>query len=175
MTDVNTGYGPDDTAVPDMGNDDENINPGSLLAALRSEAQQKVMKEPVDVRVPARPNFIFTFDTNFDFSRLQHWRKQATRRQRGKADDFDLVKFGCIVLAATNTGMVYKGSVMEYSLTSPELWEMFGANSYFECIKKVWGTDADLIRAGNEVIEAAGYGDEEEEQDDFEDDPTKTS
>lgn len=171
MQTTETGYESDDNLQSDT---DDGVRSGSMLDALRQEAQQKVRLDDLTLRVPQRSKMQLVFDINIENAQLTHWRKQAVTR-KGKREDFNAVKFSQIILAATNKELIFSGQPTGLGLQDRELWEMFGANSYFSCIKAMYGSDADIIRAGSDVINAAGYGDESEEDEDLDDDPTQTS
>lgn len=172
---VDTGY--EDTAFDDLDiPDNSNVSPGSLLDSLREEGKKRVSLEPISLKVPGRPDMVFTYDVNIDSTTLDLWRKRSTTAKRGRPSEFDGMKFAKIILAAQCQGLTYKGMDTGFTFTSPELMEMFGASSYFDCIKFVYGNDADIFRHGNEVVVSAGYGDQTElEADDEEDDPTNRS
>lgn len=169
-TTVETGY---DVALPDLDvNENSEATPGTMLTALREEGKRKISLDPINLKVPGRPDMVFVYDVNIDSTVLDTWRKRATTTKRGRTPEFDGLKFAKIIMASQCRNLIYRNVDMGMTFTSKELQETFKATSYFDCIKFVYGNDADIFRHGNEIITAAGYGDQADlEEVDEDEDP----
>ena len=93
-------------------------------------------------------------------------------------DQFDGLKFSCIVIANQAEEVYYKGEVAvdtkgEYlNFKNPNFIEMLGAERAVDAVRKLYGVDGHIFIAADEILRGAGYDSEGQEQ---QEDPTLIS
>lgn len=150
---------------------------------LQDAFNQETRTEPITLEVPRRPGVWIEFDTNITSEQFEMWRKQATvgSRRRGQDADVDNVKFAALVIFNKATIFKIDGQdvYLDNAETKPlnffeqtEIRNLTGVNTTTntELVKSVYLNDANVMSAGSQIIEAAGYGDELAE---FKDSPTR--
>jgi hypothetical protein len=134
------------------------------------------LSKPVDVE----PTFVFKakgrplgvrFSTDLPIEKLNKWRKIATKRSSGNiADGYELSllliagQAQCFVTADGKDVTDDNGEWVNFR--HQDVIESLGAIDYRAAILKFLGRDGEVIRAGGEILDKCGYGDEEEEDSD---------
>jgi hypothetical protein len=139
---------------------------------LQEILSQEVENEPITLEVPNRPGVTIKFDTNIRSEDIDFWRKQSTTRadrRRGGGDAVDSVKFAALVVYNKAECFLVDGEEVilpngeELSFVHQDtLKQIFGivAATPMELVKKVYASDAHVLAAGGQIVEAAGYGEE---------------
>ena len=165
-----------------MTNDDDIIikeeesNSTTILASLKEELKRVVKNEPVSLQVPGRPDMTIKFDANIEAATLQNWRKAC--KNKAMPDQFDGLKFACIIIANQADEIHYKGEIAvdtkgeNLNFKSPNFIEMLGADRAVDAVRKLYGVDGHIFIAADEILRAAGYDSEGQEQ---QEDPTLIS
>lgn len=148
--------------------------PESLLDQLFERVSEREEAEtPEWVKEVPKIGIRLVFDTDIDNAEFQRWMKAAQpkgrRRQRAGAFDMDQLALSTRALIAKNLRIEVKGadgkawntltaqSGEALTLESPELLRRFNALDAGFLLKKLFGRDAFVIDAGNELLEEAGY------------------
>lgn len=165
-------------------NDDELIIPKSederdtrtVLDELRVELKRVVKNPPISLQVPSRPEMKISFDTNVEAKMLQSWRKAC--RDKSMPDNFDGLKFSTIVMANQAIEISFKGEVIVdeagdlLTFRNQKFVDMLGALGSIDAVRRLYGVDGHIFIAADEILRAAGYDSEDQEQ---QSDPTLIS
>lgn len=167
----------------DMTNDDDIIistseesNDTTVLASLKEELKRVVKNAPITLQVPSRPGMSIKFDTNVEAKTLQMWRKASNNKSM--PDNFDSLKFSSIVIANQATEIFFKGDLAVdesgevLNFKNQKFLEMLDAPKAVEGVRKLYGVDGHIFIAADEILRAAGYDSEGQEQ---QEDPTLIS
>ena len=151
--------------------------PRTILAELTAAVQKEVELPEVRIDVKERPGVSVTYSPNVDSNELKSWRSKSTNKKTGELDS---IKFSCLVLGNTMTGIWMNeeevfdetGNPIEFmSTTFAEMMQVALAQVNPHAIRKFYGVDAHLESTALAVLDHAGYGDEIE----TEENPTKQS
>jgi hypothetical protein len=167
-----TGHDPDVDAERAPGAGDEFAPPrpeelagSSPLDLLKQVISGEVEHEPLTLPVPKRRGVAITYNTELDNDLLTAWRKRSMYDD--SRDGVDPLKFACIVLTNKAVGFTIHGRPVTadghpLTFASSEVWEMVKppAMSGIDAVRRLYGVDAHVIIAGEEVLRAAGYGDQ---------------
>ena len=166
-----------------MTNDDDIIistseesNDTTVLASLKEELKRVVKNAPITLQVPSRPGMSIKFDTNVEAKTLQMWRKASNNKSM--PDNFDSLKFSSIVIANQATEIFFKGDLAVdesgevLNFKNQKFLEMLDAPKAVEGVRKLYGVDGHIFIAADEILRAAGYDSEGQEQ---QEDPTLIS
>lgn len=150
---------------------------------LRDVFAKEVENDPITLEVPNRPGVYIEFDTNITSEQFEMWRKQATvnSRRRGADAEVDNVKFSALVIFNKATIFKVDGQpvYLDNEQTKPlnffeqtEIRKLVqqSLTTNTELVKAVYANDAHVLAAGQQIVMAAGYGDELEE---FKESPTQ--
>lgn len=147
----------------------EGVDAPTLLDGLRSELAKEVKNDPIILNVPGRPGMALTFDTNLSSHTVQMWRKRCVDKKL--PDGFDGLKFGCMVIANTCIGLSFKGQGVDRSDGKPmtfrdeELLDMLGNHSsVVDAVRWLYGVDAHIFKATEEIFTAAGFDADEDDE-----------
>lgn len=144
--------------------------PKSVLSSLRDELKKQLESEDLDLPVPNRPNMHLLFNTNIDSYQTQIWRKRASDKQM--PDGVDGLKFACTVIANQCVGVKYEGVLVKggngqtLTFRDKELLDMMGdggALRAVDAVRWIYGRDAHIYRAVEEIFKAAGYAPDDDE------------
>ncbi|WNM67068.1 tail assembly chaperone [Gordonia Phage Schomber] len=169
----------DDTFDPDT--PDTSIHPGSGLDALRAALSENVRLDNLHIRVPRRPTLRIIVDPNIDGEQFQRWQRSAMiGKSKSIANaQFDSVKLCAVLLANTMVGLEVRGEDGEYTevrdehggslnFQNPELRKMLIGDrevpSGTVLVRKLFGNDGHMIDAAGQVMDEAGYGDSDDEE-----------
>lgn len=154
--------GPDILDRP-SGNVDRS-GPISALDELRAALQTEVNSEPVSLLVPGREGVSLTFGTRVPAENIKAWRKRC--KDRHSESGVDEVRFSATVIGNQCQSVAINGKVAldadnePMTFASPEFREMLGAHSALEAVTRLYSSDAAVLAAADEILKAAGYGEE---------------
>lgn len=150
---------------------DEVVDTGhqaSLYDSFRADLQKAPdVPETVDYNVRGRENFQVRVRVNdITLDKLETWRK---RSRRPNSKSVDPREFAIKVLAAQTECLLFKGEPAEdkegnlFTFNNQELWDLLGVYEYGSAITRFFATDADLLIVSNKIVDDAGYGDDDED------------
>lgn len=149
-------------------------NPLDELAAAITE---EVRNPDLTLAVPLRPGMSLRYDTNIDAdTELMQWRRRS--HDKSQPDNFNILKMSCIVIANCCKAVVFKdveptgSDGQPITFNSTEMFEWTKTKRAIDAVKALFGNDAHVLATAQDIIEAAGYGDEMMEP---EEGPTKRS
>jgi hypothetical protein len=168
----------DDTGVASYDDTDYQTPKPTTRSGLPSVYDQlrKELSRPTDVpkhvilKVPARPNISVKYKTDVALEQLDRWRVAA--RKNKKRDTLDVREFNSLILVSQCVGILFDGEEVEdengdaITFRTQEFIESLGALEAKGAIKALYDRDADILRAGAEILKAAGYDDEEDDEED---------
>lgn len=140
----------------------------TLLDSLREELKKSVKNRPIVLQVPGRPGMSIKFDANIEAEMLQNWRKAC--KNKSMPDQFDGLKFACIVVANQADEVIFKGEVIVdadgelLNFKNQRFIEMLDADRAVGAVRKLYGVDGHIFIAADEIVRAAGYDSEGQEQ-----------
>lgn len=167
-------YGVDDILADDEVKPTTKSGLPSVYDTLRVE-----LEKPIDLK----KDFIYTvkgrdiklrISADLPIKKMNRWRVAATNRKTGFVDQ---VHFSTLLIAGqTNVFIVNGEDVYDgnepLNFRNKDVIESLNALDYQGAISIFFGRDAEIIRCGNEILEEAGYGDEEDFAVDDEDENT---
>lgn len=140
----------------------------SVYDQLRSElSKPATTSKSLTLKIPARPGIEVKFDTNLPLEKLDRWRTAAARKNR--KGEIDVLYFNRIILVSQCVGIIFNGEEVRneqgeaLTFRSQDFIESLNALDHYGAVQALYDRDADILRAGSEVLEAAGYGDEDED------------
>lgn len=150
------------------------------LGKLASALAKEVKKPDLSLAVPGRDGLIVVFDTNLTVEQIEMWRK-ACRNKRFESN-FDSLKFACVLLANKSKGIIFDGEESTNELGEPltlrstEIHDILGVSNFIghagsqtiEAVKKLYGYDGHIMNASGELLAAAGFDSDEDDQDSIE-------
>lgn len=171
MTEQNTFLVDDNPYADPQSANTEQVSapkPNTPLTSLKDALNKKVQKKPITLNIPAedRAGVSMRFNTNLEESLLEAWRNASTRRGKGGRDDqVNMLGLASKVLFSLNEAILFRGQEElddngnPISLKSRELPGMLGAESTSPVgiLQALYGYDAHIIIAMQEVLEACGY------------------
>lgn len=146
------------------------------LAALRETITAAVSKPDVVLEVLTRPGMAIRFSTNLDLDVIQQWRRRS--HDKSQPDNFNLLKFAQLVIANQSEAFSLNGQEptgqdgQPISFRSNEVLEWTGTKRALDAVRAIYDNDAHIVATAQEVMEAAGFGDEMQEA---EEGPTRRS
>lgn len=156
--------------------DTEEKDSKTVLDELRKELKRVVKNPPVVLQVPSRPNMSIKYDTNIEAKMLQAWRKAC--RDKSMPDNFDGLKFSTIVMANQAIEITFGGEVIVdeagelLTFRNQAFVDMLDAVGSIDAVRRLYGVDGHIFIAADEILRAAGYDSEGQEQ---QSDPTLIS
>jgi hypothetical protein len=161
-------FGVDSTGVAASTDDEGFVTEETVYDDLKAEFNAESEDDIKWYVVPSRPNIELAFSTQIDFDLLKQWFKKATDRRK---KEFNSLRLGHIVLSNQTRGIRVGGVEVTHegepiTLVHPRLWDIFGAHSAEQAMKKVFKSEGFVITCGQQVIEDAGYGDFDMEEGD---------
>lgn len=174
-----------DTRTFDLGSDDDLtpvVAPGlstgaDPLAALREVITAAVVKDDLTLQVITRPGLSIRFSTNMDLDTIQQWRRRC--HDKSQPDNFNLLKFACMVIANQATAFALNGVEPDIdgnpiNFRNGPVFEWTNTKRAVDAVKALYDNDGHVVATAQEIMEAAGFGDEMVEGD-VEESPTKRS
>lgn len=148
-----------DTALP-------GVEEVSMYDALRRQLSTPADIKPIILTVPSRPNVRLKFNPAIEVDIFQAWLRRATNRRTKKTSPRTLAD---IVLSNTHLGTLLNGQEVfdpktnePLTFSSEELQRMFKAMGPNDAISKMYGLDGYIIQHMRSILDAAGFGDDEE-------------
>ena len=157
----------DDDILPEKKDEDKEK---TVLDSLRSELKKEIRNQPVTLSVPSRDGMSIVYDTNIEANNLQAWRKACADKKM--PDNFDGLRFSCIILANQAKQVLFKGKVAtdeddkELNFRNGKFLEMLDAPRAVEGVRKLYGIDGHIFIAADTILRAAGYDSESQDQTD---------
>lgn len=145
----------DVTPVDDVSNE-------TILEQLKGVISKKVSRPSIFIDVPERPGVKLLVSPNITQNQLRSWQRNCGSETK---NGLDAIKFACTVIGQTTKGIYLNGAeVFEggYPLgfASPTVMQMTGADRAIpDSVQKFFGLDPHLESAALAIIDAAGYGD----------------
>jgi hypothetical protein len=145
----------------------------TVYDTMRSALSKPAVVDPTkNIKVgPTRPGFSLKISTDLPLEKLDRWRI-AARKTKGK-EALDMRRYNSMVIGSQTVCLVYEGEDFlddegnPQNFMSAAVHEMLGAFEYEGAIKNFFERDADIIKMGSEILEACGYldNDDEDEED----------
>lgn len=140
----------------------------TILKSLESELKRKISIPPVTLMIPSRPGMALRFDVNIESGTIQGWRKQC--QNKSMADNFDGLKFSCLVIANKAECLISDGHPVvddkgeDVNFKNPNFLDTLGVTKATEGVRKLYGIDGHVFVAADEILRAAGYDSESQDQ-----------
>jgi hypothetical protein len=140
----------------------------TVLKSLEKELKRQINIPPITLMIPSRPGMALKFDVNIESSTIQGWRKQC--QNKSMADNFDGLKFSCLVIANKAESLISDSRPVvddkgdEVNFKNPNLLDMLGVHKATEAVRKLYGIDGHVFVAADEILRAAGYDSESQDQ-----------
>ena len=156
------------TAAPII---DEDAN---VLDQLKALVSKKVQRPEIFLTVPERPGVQLLISPNITQQQIKAWQKNSGLDSK---NGIDATRFACQVIGHTPRGVYLNGEeVLEegksLGFASPAVLKMTGATRALpDAVVAFFGLDPHVEAAALAIIDAAGYGDTVEQQEN----PTKPS
>lgn len=144
----------------------------NILDQLKSVIGKAVKRPDIFINVPERPGVTLLISPNITQQQIKSWQKNAGSETKS---GIDATKFACQVVGHTTRGVFLNGEeVFEggkpLGFASPSILKMTGAaRALPDGVLKFFGLDPHVEAAALAIIDAAGYGDTVEQQEN----PTK--
>jgi hypothetical protein len=141
---------------------DENV-----LDALKAVISKKVQREEIFINVPERPGVMLLISPNVTQNQIKAWQKNSGSESKS---GIDATKFACQVIGHTTRGIFLNGEEVfedgkSLGFASPSILKMTGATRALpDCVQMFFGLDPHVESAALAIIDASGYGDTVEQQ-----------
>jgi hypothetical protein len=148
--------------APSFDGADENV-----LDALKAVISKKVQRNEIFINVPERPGVTLLISPNITQNQIKAWQKNSGSESK---NGIDATKFACQVIGHTTKGIFLNGEeVLEdgksLGFASPSVLKMTGAaRALPDGVQMFFGLDPHVESAALAIIDAAGYGDTVEQQ-----------
>lgn len=148
------------------------VRTGGVFEEFLSDIQKDPdLPETIDLKVPGRNNFAVRYDTDLEMQQLDRWRKASTPNRK-RPNDIDSLLLAQHVLTGACVGIVRNGELVKspsgetLDFRSEAVLSSLGVLDPHAAIKKLYTKDAYIISASNDVIAAAGFGEEDDDEED---------
>lgn len=120
------------------------------------------------IKVPGKPKIALKVSTRLSLKRLEVLRSIATDKKTKK---FDLSEFNASLIVAQTTCLQFNGrdAVVDDELVDfkhPGIHESLGALDDRGAVRALIPRDADLLDIGQQILDACGYGEKDEDDED---------
>ena len=149
---------PEDTDVTPI----NDVSNETILEQLKGVISKKVSRPSIFIDVPERPGVKLLVSPNITQNQLRSWQRNCGSETK---NGLDAIKFACTVIGQTTKGIYLNGTEVfegDYPLgfASPSVMQMTGAERAIpDSVQKFFGLDPHLESAALAIIDAAGYGD----------------
>lgn len=139
----------------------------NVLTQLSAVISKKVSRPDIFINVPERPGVSILISPNITQQQIKAWQKNAGSESK---TGLDATRFACQVIGHTTKGIFLNGEeVLEggksLGFASPAVLKMTGAaRALPDAVQKFFGLDPHVESAALAIIDAAGYGDTVEQQ-----------
>ena len=172
-------FAPTTTTVGDNG-----VVQGSMLDRLQGALAEDTRTENYHHRIPKRKILRIILDPNIDGDKFQQWQRRAIIkgiRSDGAGGNIDAMRLATTVIGNQMVGLeiqnaqggwdeAFDDQGEPFTFRSSALREMLSpggkAVSASELVKKLFGNDGHLLDCSRILVEKAGYGDEDQGDDD---------
>lgn len=172
----------DGDAAPEIASD--GVMQGSSLDRLQQALSEDTRTENYHHRIPKRKILRIILDPNIDGDKFQQWQRRAVNKgvkADGTGSNIDAMRLASIVVGNQMVGLevatkdggweeAFDEDGAPLTFRSPKLREMLAPGgvsvSASELVKKLFGNDGHLLDCSRILVEKAGYGDDELEDDD---------
>jgi hypothetical protein len=143
------------------------VDSDNVLDQLTAVISKKVSRPDIFINVPERPGVSILVSPNITQQQIKAWQKNAGSESKS---GLDAIRFACQVIGHTTKGIYLNGEeVLEggksLGFASPSVLKMTGATRALpDAVQKFFGLDPHLESAALAIIDAAGYGDTVEQQ-----------
>lgn len=143
------------------------LDSDNVLGQLTAVIAKKVSRPDIFINVPERPGVTLLISPNITQQQIKAWQKNAGSESKS---GLDAIRFACQVIGHTTKGIYLNGDeVLEdgksLGFASPAVLKMTGATRALpDAVQKFFGLDPHLESAALAIIDAAGYGDTVEQQ-----------
>lgn len=161
-----------------VGLEDEVILPQDLssptkmenpLDALRETITAAVERPDLVLAVLTRPGLTVRYATSIDMEHIQRWRKNS--HDKTAPDNFNMLKFSLLVLANTCKAMALRNTEpvgadgKPLTFISRELSDWTGQKRHLDIVRTLYASDGHVVQTAQDILDAAGYADDEMEPD----------
>lgn len=146
----------------------------NVLDQLKAVIEKNVKRPDILLNVPERPGVTLLISPNVTQNQIKSWQKNSGMDSK---NGIDATKFACQVIGNTTQGIFLNGEEVfengkSLGFASPSILKMTGAaRALPDAVQKFFGLDPHVEAAALAIIDAAGYGDTVEQQEN----PTKQS
>ena len=137
--------------------------PSTIYSQFRAELNKPItVEKEVTLKVPARETIKIRYSTDIDLDQITRWRVKAKKSKR--TEEIDLVLFNQMVITSQCRAIIFDGTeVVDESdrlitFNTDGFQESLNAIGPYGAVKELFVRDADILRVGDEILEAAGYG-----------------
>lgn len=135
----------------------------TALDEVAAELLADVEDEPVVLGVPGRPGWEAIFRVNIDHGLLQKWAKASA--DKSMAGGLNELAFAQRILANLNVGLRRHGEDLTtngepLTVRSKAFLDLVTVGKPTDAVKKLFGKDSHVIKASEEIVSSAGYGDD---------------
>jgi hypothetical protein len=142
----------------------------TVLGQLRTELSKpaETVKD-ITLRVKAHPSVSVKYNTDIDVDQLDKWRERA--RPNKKKDDINVILMNYFIMQSQCIGIFVNGEQAldergdAITFISPEFLEMLNSLDVNGAIKALYVRDPDILKVGGDILKAAGYDMDEDEED----------
>ena len=144
----------------------------NVLDQLKVVIGKAVKRADIFINVPERPGVTLLISPNITQNQIKAWQKNAGSETK---NGVDATKFACQVIGHSTRGIFLNGEEAfeggkPLGFASPSILKMTGAaRALPDAVQKFFGLDPHVEAAALAIIDAAGYGDTVEQQEN----PTK--
>lgn len=163
---------------------DSGVLDGSALDRLQGALAEETRTENYHHRIPKRKILRIILDPNIDGDKFQRWQRNAMdKRVRGDGtgNNIDAMRLAATVIGNQMIGLevatrdggweeAYDEQGDPLNFRSPKLKQMLAPEgntiSAAELVKKLFGNDGHMLDCSRILVEKAGYGDQDQGDDD---------
>lgn len=137
----------------------------SVFATLRAELEKPIgLEEDFVYKVRGR-EIDLRISADLPVRKLNRWRVASTNKKNGLVDQ---LMFSRLIIVGQTKCLVINGENCTdddgtwLNFSHKDVIDSLDALDYHAAVDKFFGRDAEVIRCGNEILEKAGYGEDED-------------
>lgn len=140
----------------------------SIYDQLREElSTPPTFAKTAEIKVPGKPRISLKINTSLPLAKLNLMRKRATDK---KSQEIDIADFNAAIVVAQTQCLMFDGkdSIVdgEYvDFKHPGIHDSLNAIDDRGAVRAMIPRDADLIKVGEEILEACGWGAQDDDED----------
>lgn len=129
-----------------------------------------VFTEYASIKIPGKPAVALKVSTKLSLKRLEIIRNMATDK-KAKPARFDMAEFNAGLIVAQTECLQFNGQDAEKDGTyvdfkHPDIHQSLNAMDDRGAVRALIPRDSDLLDIGQQILDACGYGDDEDEESD---------